>query len=315
MDDGIAQRILDVYRLGPLHEPVRLLMGGFQHEHWRVKIEQGEFLLKKINPKVYHGYLQPDYLNYSEKTAEKFAKAGIPVGHSLKGKQGYVTELDGQMYTLSRWIPGKVIESEALTLDEITQIGALVGELHQAKISSRGRIEPPMWDEVLGGEQFREWQSIFQLAYRSIYVDPVMSHRDINLHNIIWHQGKPSLIDWENVGFIDRGLELLGVAVNCINLSDDDPDFNRIRALFSGYIQATGNLPWIEEPHVVACATSWLAWLGYLAELRHAEPTPIHQTRMKQEVVYSFKVLAFLLEYRDVISDIVEEMRSAYLEQ
>lgn len=305
MSVDAIKRILNHYAIDDLVGEPRPFVTGFQHTHWLITTNSGDYLVKKINPKVYHGYLQKHYLEYAERHAELFANAGIPLQHATLGKQGYVTLDNDDMYQVSKWIEGDVLSVDQLSYAQVYRMGDLLGQCHQANLSSEDYDEPPMWNEVLGSQYDREWQGIFRLACRSTYVEPVMSHRDIGPHNIVWQGKEPVLIDWENVGLIDKGLELMGVVINCIDYASEDPDLDRAYYFIDGYKSVAGALPFVDESHIIACSTSWLAWLGYLAERRHAEPTPINQTQMKDEVIDCFKALSFILQERDSLIEIL----------
>lgn len=299
--------LLAQYQLGHVLAEAKSFLGGFQHQHWRVTVGAQETLIKKIQPMVYHGYILPTYLEFTETVAEQFQQAGLPVHHALRGQTGFTAVYDDECYLVSKWIPGQVIEAPELTESQLYKIGQMVGRLHTTAIESGAVIETPLWEDILGPRFEREWQSLFRRAYAQAKTIPILSHRDLNLHNFLWNDDELTLIDWENAGLIDPGLELYGVLINCMRSLDEKPDQDRVVAVLQGYREVAGSIPLMDETHAAACATSWMAWLGYLAERQHTTELPDHQDQIRQEEVYSYKALAFILHHRDSLAKIIKK--------
>lgn len=308
MQSELLQKIANAYQLGKLVGHARTITGGFQHDLWQFETTQGVYVVKKIRTRVYQGLLTKRYLNYAHATAHQFAQAGIDLVDALAVDGDYVFQHQDEMYLVFPWMAGEVISAEDASLWHAEKIGQLVAQLHAVNLEQDIIEYPEPWSERTIMSESKEWHMDYLQSHALMCTSPVISHRDINPHNVLWQQDRAILLDWENVGIIDRGIELLGVALNWANITTDEPDLEMLVKVLQTYKETVGELPEISEAHIMASSTSWLAWIGYLAELEQGETTTIFQEKLKAELARTYNAITFIVHNRLQLLTIIDAL-------
>ncbi len=271
-------------RLGELRGRPTVVTGGFMHDMYRIETDSGTYAIKLLNPQIMN---RPEALqNFidSEEIANLAAKR-IPAlaAHILDGDA--VQTLGCQSYLVFDWVEGASLSPYEIQPFHCQQIGEILATLHgledtTALVSHEevGEEQAIDWGLYLhkGIEQGAEWVEHLQKTVDDLYSwhrqaiqssnslasKRVISHRDLDSKNVLWHDDRPLVIDWESAGSIHPMQDLVETALNwsrdeaglvnrtkffsCIRAYEQkrgrsDVDWQRI--LWHGYL---GKLNWLE---------------------------------------------------------------------
>lgn len=90
----------------------------------------------------------------------------------------------------------------------------------------------------------------------------IISHRDCDPKNVLWHANDFYIIDWEAAGWINQTLDTLSIAIYWSLKSDYKIDLDRFKCFLSAYLQQGGS---IHADEIDACFYGFLGiWLGWL---------------------------------------------------
>ena len=279
------EKLMSTLRLGRLlEEPVRI-EGGLLHKMYRVSTSDGLFAVKALNPEIMK---RPDALVNTIRS-EKVAKAFdglIPAVMSLEidGKQ--VHKLGEAYYMVFPWTEGTPVFSTEITPYHCEVIGSILGKMHQQNLKVEGMVPEEdsfalfNWEaylERIHESEFsdKEWAAAYKKSvtdimrwnetaceaesYLSEYI--VISHRDLDLKNVMWNDDKPYVIDWEAAGYVNPYREFLEV-VNYWTVDEaGKPDKEKYDALVNEYrkYMDIGTVKWDE-----VFQGSYIGMLGWL---------------------------------------------------
>jgi Ser/Thr protein kinase RdoA (MazF antagonist) len=143
---------------------------------------------------------------------EQVRTYGIPVVRALPSRSGHLLEtVDtalGQFHAvLFAGIPGTQRNPASILIEETFAWGAAVGHLHSAlaTVPPWQNRKPPAWQTVIaaamqGSEQVRQEAARLDAVLRSLPNNPAthgLLHNDPELDNLIWHDGKATILDFD----------------------------------------------------------------------------------------------------------------------
>lgn len=323
----VFEQICHYYRLGTMTAPPEVVPGGTMHRTWRVSTETGEFALKRLN-KSNHTLLGKQHLStdQAQHLIDKLLKVGIATHSTIHRKNNVEYDCDGATWAVYRWVEGECLDQSRLSPCHAYKMGELLAKLHQSGVDLRG-LEIPKWGGLLATEwteysehateQKLQWadyicQSLDSLSYwsdqarianQSLLGQFTVSHRDLNILNVIWTpDGEPVLIDWELGGLIHPHVEVFLTAMNWSYRNDELIEVAFI-AVFDGY----------QFPDSVDVKQIYFAYAGYLLDwlifnMRRSLVDPQQVEVSHHEICYVLEVLNFLenkgIEYfRGLLND------------
>ncbi|RIW37373.1 aminoglycoside phosphotransferase family protein [Bacillus salacetis] len=271
--------------LGDLVAEPERTSGGLLHKMYEVETTTGKYAIKLLNPQIMQ---RPQALiNYiqSEKIA-RFLSAEIPAVNAIDVNGEILQKVDSQYYLMFNWVEGTTLTPTEITNSHCEKIGGILAAIHEAKVSEldvhlEKNVELPEinWDEYLrkGEEQEAEWVPVLQenrdqlyewnsraaAAENVISLREVISHRDLDPKNVLWHKDSPALIDWESAGLINPIHDLLDTAIYWSENDDGDLEKGRFLSFLEGYEKVGGVIKadWRRTADYRMYGT--LAWLEY----------------------------------------------------
>lgn len=210
--------------------------------------------------------------------------AGIMVPHEYRTRHGdLVVDLEGRQYRVYEWLDLEPPFEPPVSPAVAGEIGRLVGTLHRLGEAMDDPIDPwytsppstARWQSILrrASERRVPWfgdltgsappiEALSALTAVSVPIEVHRCHRDLNPPNVLpTPSGQLAVLDWENVGPLDRMQELGGVLVAwCTDCASVAPD--SVRALIQGYEETSGIRPAIG---LRSFATPFVVWLNFLA--------------------------------------------------
>lgn len=244
--------------LGSPIAPPQPVTGGFLHKMLRLETDCGIFAVKLLNPGIMQ---RPEALRntrLSEMVNAFFADANyFDVCPSLGG----VTEIDGSYCIVYPWVSGTAVYPPHITAEHCCAIGHALGAIHKASLSIPGMTPEPLrqpydWPAT-SDSRLTAWDAQALVGLRVLQDTQIISHRDLDPKNVLWHDLRPCVIDWEAAGFVSPWQELIEV----LNYwADDKP---KVHALLNAYAQHMdlSAAPW--EAALAAGMNSMLGWLHY----------------------------------------------------
>ncbi|EIT87459.1 aminoglycoside phosphotransferase [Fictibacillus macauensis ZFHKF-1] len=270
-------------QLGELINIPEPISGGLLHRMYYIQTNQGKYAIKLLNPQI---MLRPkamqNYIN-SEKIAN-FVSTKIPALPSKKINGGFIQQVDSQFYIVFNWIEGKSLKQDEIDESHCEKIGGILADIHRTDFSElaipneKSDIEEPTdWNYYLqkGKENRLEWAEILLNNLDSLYdwnssaieasellsSNMVISHRDLDSKNVMWHFHNPVLIDWESAGFINPMQDLIETAIYWSKNEKGEINKQRFFTFISGYKKRYGELPSYWK---LVLANGYLGKLGWL---------------------------------------------------
>lgn len=227
-------KLINKLELGNIEQEICRVSGGLLNRMYKVITSSGVYAVKHLNPEVMK---RPNAINnhiFAEKIANiaktkgiQCVSANIYNGSSLQG-------IDNNYFLIFDWFEGKSITDKEITLEKVKKVAKQLANLHQMNFnnipnsSDLGKTSIEVdWNyyfEKIDDTEIKELLAkninhLIELDKKStiaslkISNNKVISHRDLDLPNILWDNNEnPVLIDWESSGLVNPCEELLETA-------------------------------------------------------------------------------------------------------
>lgn len=226
------QSLCGALGLGRLTEPPQRITGGLLHRMYRVCTARGNYAVKALNPDIMARPEAPQNMIRSEQIAHALRDT-VPLAAALRFDGQALLEHHGDYYLIYPWQEGLSVFPPEITADHCRKIGALLGKIHAADVQIPGmeqadapRTLYPRASLLHTAEQSHpacaallkdrldalcRWDERALTAQRILARQQVISHRDLDPKNVLWHCGQPCIIDWEAAGRVNPQQELMEV--------------------------------------------------------------------------------------------------------
>lgn len=203
----ILNKLIGELNLGIItKKPVRV-SGGLLNRMYKVITSSGVYAIKHLNPEVMK---RPNAINnhiFAEKIANiaKINNVQCISANIYNGK--VLQEIDGNYFLIFDWFKGKAIKDEEITIDKVKKVAEQLANLHQIDFSSIqndsnlgkdvvevdwnyyvSKIEDEKIKKLLVSniDYLTELDKQSTRASLKISNNKVISHRDLDLPNILW---------------------------------------------------------------------------------------------------------------------------------
>lgn len=270
------------YGLGDIIDEPKKLTGGLMHRMFKVQTDQGAYCIKVLNPEV---MARPTALGNMIRSEEiSFAmKDLVPLAAAKRFNGSAVLKHEQQYYMVFDFIEGASIYAPALSAKHCEVIGNLLGIIHKADISVLGieaeGADAPIFDWTGYAQKAKgldwadeyektlpkliHWNKQAAEAAQVLAQHQVISHRDLDPKNVMWHNDQPTLIDWEAAGYINpyqELIELCGYWAADGNGGIDRDKFVAFTKAYSQHVRLSG-VNW--DPVLAGGMNGMLGWLEY----------------------------------------------------
>lgn len=231
MEDKI-ERLCRTLGLGTYIEKPRNVSGGLMHTMLHVSTAYGEYAVKRLNPNIMQRPQALSNMIQSEKIAHCLQDK-IPLVSTIEFNGKSVLDFEGDWYMIFPWCDGEAIYAPEIHICHCEMIGETLGRIHASDIrldgiapkAARCRIYPwqtwtadalriaPEIGEILNSYLIRliSWNVCAHDSEYEVNRRQVISHRDLDPKNVLWHDNRPIVIDWESAGVIHPAQELIEV--------------------------------------------------------------------------------------------------------
>ncbi|MFD4906663.1 phosphotransferase [Kitasatospora purpeofusca] len=248
----------------------RFLSDGLMNGNWRLDTAEGSFALKRIMDVP----LSSARRNLA--VLSVLADDGLPVGSARVSSAGdAVVEVAGRGYCLIPWMEGSHLPGTALSMGQASDLGVLLGRIHQSLNSERvagllpqgpepvtarvitpaaAREEADRFLALIAGLESRtafDVEATSSLAERKVLLEkygherpagevavgPVgWTHGDVQHRNVLWRDGEiAGVIDWDRIRVRPFGEEVARTATVQFGGEDGFLDLERTAAFVAGY--------------------------------------------------------------------------------
>ena len=230
----LINNLINKLELGKLIDEPDRVMGGLLNRMYKVTTSNGIYAIKHLNPEVMkrenakkNHILAEKIANMAKKNTINCLPAKIINGTALQ-------EFEGNYFFIFDWFEGKAINEDEITINHVQKISALLAKLHNidfGEIKNECNLGTEIievnWDFYISKvenkeikellinkkEYLTELDKMSTNARKEILNNLVVSHRDLDLPNILWDSNNiPTIIDWESSGVVNPCEELLETA-------------------------------------------------------------------------------------------------------
>ena len=241
IDIQMFKKLCNVSNLGEIVGVPLSISGGLLHKMYAMETNKGKFAIKILNPQIMkRPNAWNNYIN-SERIANLGSKK-VPAAPAKIINGDFIQEIDNNYYMIFNWIKGKMLKATTINCSHCEKIGSVLAEIHRTDFSQLNlnvelgeRLQTIEWKYYIQKGQesnaewvvllleivdrLYEWTSLANNANKLLSTNLVISHRDLDPKNVLWHNDKPVLIDWESAGYINPMHDLIETA---LSWSEDD---------------------------------------------------------------------------------------------
>ena len=259
----IIKNLIIKCNLGEIIEARKRIEGGLLNKIFKISTTKGNYALKLLNPEVISRKDGKKNIIFTEKVSNIAKSKGIKCisAHEINGE--LIHSIENKHFLIFDWFEGKPITEEELTLEKCNKIAKELALLHRINFNEikndcdiyyeldeinfdfylskiNNKEIKKLLNEVKDRFSELDKESIKNMEY--IKNNLVISHRDLDLPNILWDKNdEPVIIDWETSGLVNPTLEVIDTAWNWAG-GKDFFDKNKYKSFLDTYVQEGGKL-------------------------------------------------------------------------
>ncbi len=284
--DQLLQSVAALFGL-PAFQSARSVAGGLSHRLFRVEGRHQSFALKILSQRAVDSRAKIAILERAETVAEHAAQAGVPALVARRGKDGnFLQNARGEQVLLWDWQGGEVLPPTAASPENCETMGAHLATLHALKLRfpgqnapipeafaeghfeallARGEAENAVWKTAIRENlaPLCEANRRAMSAQMQLKNGWVTGHLDFDQKNVLWHEGKPSILDWESAKPIHPALELLGAGLSWAGQSAGEAKREPFEAFLRGYQSRNAVSKADLATACEAVLGKWVIWLEF----------------------------------------------------
>jgi Ser/Thr protein kinase RdoA (MazF antagonist) len=249
--------LCNVLHLGEIVGVPEALSGGLLHRMYAIETTQGKYAIKALNPQIMVRPAAMQNLINSEQIASIVAN-NIPALPAKKINGTIVQKIDNQFYLVFDWVDGKSLKLNEIYIVHCKKIGSILADIHMTDFSELGMVDDYSSDEPLADwnyylqkghksnavwadllleniEDLYSWSAELNKAAKSLALDTVISHGDLDPKNVMWSKDNPIIIDWEAAGFVNPMHDLIETAIYWSENETEIIDKDKFMAFIDGY--------------------------------------------------------------------------------
>lgn len=263
MDYRKLKEVINNLNLGNvIEEPLRVT-GGLLNRMYKVKTTTGTYAVKHLNPEVMKRKGAKDNHILAEQIANIAKEEGIEClpAKIINGKA--LQEFDNNYFFIFDWFDGKAISDTEITIEKVKKVATILAKIHNIdfrELKDKCKLGTELfevdWDFYINKLENEEIKALIITnknrlieldkksteAAKEIRKNVVVSHRDLDLPNILWDEkDNPVLIDWESSGVVNPCEEVLETAWDWAG-GQDYFDREKFNCFLNAYKEAGGDL-------------------------------------------------------------------------
>lgn len=233
---NIIYKLINKLDLGEIIEEPTRVMGGLLNRMYKVTTTKGTYAIKHLNPEVMKRPTAKRNHILAERVANIAKNNNIDCLPAKIFNDSALQELDGNYFFIYDWFEGKAIKDTELTLEHVKKVATLLAKLHNIDYkelknefdldSDNNEVNWDFYIERLENKEIKELlinkkeyltnlDKQATIAREELANIQVISHRDLDLPNILWDKdNNPVIIDWESSSLVNPQEELIETAWN-----------------------------------------------------------------------------------------------------
>ena len=253
-----VKKICDELNLG-IAKSIKSVSGGYMHKMFRLKTDRGVYAVKILNSEIMK---RPDVFNnyaIAEALEQKLTDYDIPIVPALKLNDKKMQCVDGRYFYVFNWVNGKSLKEHRIKRSHCAIVGAILARIHKIEIETDVTVKKEVlidWDnyisvankicpeiEPLLSKNRALLYNCVQRGNEAIKNLPqisCISNGDMDGKNVLWHKGKPLLIDLESLNYGDPYTELFQLALCWSGYESCRLNFDLLDSFISAYITESG---------------------------------------------------------------------------
>ena len=259
----IINKLILKCNLGKIIEEPKRVEGGLLNKMFKISTTKGNYALKCLNPELISRKEGKKNIIFTEKVSNIAKSKGIKCIPANEINGELIHSIEDKHFLIFDWFEGKPITEEQLTLEKCNKIAKELALLHRIDFGEMKNqcdiyyeLDEIKFDFYLTKinnkeiknllnevkERFSELdkESIKNMEY--IKNNLVISHRDLDLPNILWDKNdEPVIIDWETSGLVNPTLEVIDTAWNWAG-GQNYFDKNKFRSFLDTYVKYGGKI-------------------------------------------------------------------------
>ena len=304
-----------------LEEPIRVT-GGLLNRMYKVKTTKGIYAFKHLNPEVMKRKDAKENHILAEKIANISKENGLDCICAKSFNNTVLQELEGNYFLVFDWYEGKAICDTDITSAHVKKVATLLAKLHnidfgaiKEKCNLGKEIFEVDWDyyisklenQYIKGLLINKKEDLIALDKKStecakeIRSNLVVSHRDLDLPNILWDKGNnPVIIDWESSGVVNPCEELLETAWDWSG-GQEYFDIEKFKLFVETYKENNGDIKDIKKA-IYSNFKNKSGWLEYnLKRVCKLECLDEEEQKLGEKEVV--RVINEIFKFYDVLKD------------
>lgn len=282
MTEDIIVRLFKDKGLGPVILPITSVSGGFMHRMYRVDTKDRSYAVKHLNPVIMKRPESMNNFKRAESLETVLEEAGIPIVPAVMIDGSKMQEYDGNYFYIFRWQNGKMSDWHDISAAQCCMAGSIQGRIHAIAPKQITKTEPVYssvdWDKYIEeaagkdsetGALLMENRELLVFAQdelnKALSALPgieCITDEDMDPKNVMWYDGKPVVIDLENLDHGNPVSSALQLSLQWSGVTVCDLDFDKLKAFFDGYLEAYDN-GFRDYGSVFGLAYTWIEWLEY----------------------------------------------------
>jgi len=224
--------------------------------------------------------------------------AGLPAAGPVIAPDGsWLVDLTQGPVRVHRWVDGVRLKHSQIAVAEAGELGAVLARIHRFSIRREvsGTALLPLWDPTSWDVYARELQELRGLrpamerlrevvrAGRSLVREPVLSHGDLNVKNLLRRpDGVLLLLDWDSAGPVDPAMDAAATAAGLGGLMGTAPRPDVVGAFMRGYRDAGGELDEPDRRVFAGLLNGLHGWLFALYRRAVSAPTAAERAQSRR---------------------------------
>lgn len=281
MNEFLLKQLLTQLQFAPLSDTsisTQKLEGGRQHKVVKAQIDNGRALvIKELSFSCYFGEYSEEHFNACETYAAYVNKHLGSAVVAYRATNQYVLNETNKSYLIYPWCEGSV--RYELTAEQAIILGQYLAKLHALPMIDLPLKPIPftpfkshLWAQlleknILSKNELADLITLSKQCERArvnYQGKRVMSHRDLNLENILWTSyDKFYLIDWESSGLIAPLIDLIGLAINLGGIGQAQLNMSLLKSTIDAYQKQANVYDKMTNDIFIQCYATWFSWLDY----------------------------------------------------
>lgn len=228
---NIIYKLVNNLDLGEIVEEPSRVMGGLLNRMYKITTTKGKYAIKHLNPEVMKRPTAKKNHILAEKVANIAKNSGIDCLPAKIFNNNALQELEGNYFFVYNWFEGSAIKDTEITLEHVKKVATLLAKLHNIdykdlknEFKLDASNEEVNWDFYIEKVENNEIKELLinkkeyltaldkkaTIAREELKNIQVISHRDLDLPNILWDKNNnPVIIDWESSSLVNPQEELI----------------------------------------------------------------------------------------------------------